>query len=172
MKPALLIIDMQKGLLTDPRLQSELSVASEYINAVADLFRDTGRPVVVVQDTEMGEHSPGFEVTPEIRLADSDLRISKEWNNAFWKTDLEQLLRDKETDFVVVCGFAAEHCVTFTFNGARERGLGRRSCKRHSRRTSGCSVRRIPGPQFDQLCRYPCFVEQSMTMIIDTPVNL
>lgn len=124
MKPALLIIDMQKGLLTDPRLQSELSVASEYINAVADLFRDTGRPVVVVQDTEMGEHSPGFEVTPEIRLDDSDLRISKEWNNAFWKTDLEQLLRDKETNFVVVCGFAAEHCVTFTFNGARERGFG------------------------------------------------
>ncbi|GIP50615.1 hypothetical protein J53TS2_42060 [Paenibacillus sp. J53TS2] len=124
MKPALLIIDMQQAFLNHPRIQSEVAGACEYINAVADMFREAGRPVVVVQDKDGGEGTPGYEVIPEVKLAESDLRISKAWNNSFWKTDLEQLLREQGTDFVVVCGFAAEHCVTFTFNGAVERGFG------------------------------------------------
>ncbi|MGG6310826.1 isochorismatase family protein [Paenibacillus macerans] len=124
MKPALLIIDMQQAFLTDPRIQTEVPGVCEYINAVADMFRKAGRPVVAVQDLDGGEGTPGFEVIPEVKLAESDLKLTKAWNNSFWKTDLEQLLREHDTDFVVVCGFAAEYCVTFTFNGALERGFG------------------------------------------------
>lgn len=124
MKPALLIIDMQQAFLNRPRFQNEIPEACEYMNAVADLFREAGRPVVVVQDQDGGEGTPGYEVIPEVKLDESDIRISKAWSNSFWKTDLEQLLRERDTDFVVVCGFAAEYCVTFTFNGAVERGFG------------------------------------------------
>ncbi|CAM4407803.1 isochorismatase family protein [Paenibacillus phoenicis] len=124
MKPALLIIDMQQVFLNHPRIQSEIPGVCEYINAVADLFREAGRPVVVVQDQDGGVGTPGYEVIPEVKILESDLRISKAWSNSFWKTNLEELLREHDTDFVVVCGFAAEYCVTFTFNGAVERGFG------------------------------------------------
>ncbi|MFD1175747.1 cysteine hydrolase family protein [Paenibacillus puldeungensis] len=125
MKPALLIIDMQQGLLTSPHAQAKIPGACEVINYVADLFRKAGRPVVIVQDLESGgsEDSPDFAVIPEIRIDETDLRITKEWSNAFWKTNLEQILREQDTDFVIACGFAAEYCVTFSFNGARERGF-------------------------------------------------
>jgi nicotinamidase-related amidase len=49
--------------------------------------------------------------------------MAKEFSNAFWKTDLEQLLRENGVEFVIVAGFAAEQCVTFTINGAIERGF-------------------------------------------------
>lgn len=125
MKPALLIIDMQQGLLTSPHAQAEIPGVCNMINYVGDLFRKAGRPVVIVQDLESGgsEDSPDFAVIPEIRIAETDLRITKEWSNAFWKTNLEQILREQDTDFVIACGFAAEYCVTFSFNGARERGF-------------------------------------------------
>ncbi|MNV18044.1 Isochorismatase family protein [compost metagenome] len=36
---------------------------------------------------------------------------------------MEQLLREHGVEFIIVAGFAAEHCVTFTINGAQERGF-------------------------------------------------
>ncbi|WP_410768685.1 cysteine hydrolase family protein [Fontibacillus sp. BL9] len=124
MKPALLIIDLQTGFVSGPRRRGEIEGACEYINATSELFRNAGLPVVIVQDTECGRESEGFELIPEIDVQESDLRVEKEWSNSFWKTPLEELLLEQGVDFVVVCGFAAEHCVTFTYNGARERGFG------------------------------------------------
>ncbi|MCM3038732.1 cysteine hydrolase [Paenibacillus motobuensis] len=49
--------------------------------------------------------------------------LTKENTNAFWKTELEQLLRDQGIEFLIIAGNAAEHCVLFTYNGALERGF-------------------------------------------------
>lgn len=126
MKPALLIIDMQLGFLAAPRARGEVEGACEYINASAELFRTAGLPVVIVQDVEVegGKQSEGFNVIPEIIMTGSELNVEKEYSNSFWQTPLEQMLKEQGVDFVVACGFAAEHCVTFTYNGARERGFG------------------------------------------------
>ncbi|MEF2967187.1 isochorismatase family protein [Paenibacillus sp. M1] len=126
MKPALLIIDMQKGFTAGPRARGEIGEACEYINATANLFRKAELPIVIIQDIEAREDggAEGFDLIPEIAVSGTELRVEKEWPNSFLQTPLEQLLKDREIDFVVVCGFAAEHCVTFTFNGARERGFG------------------------------------------------
>lgn len=126
MKPALLIIDMQLGYLTAPRARGEIEEACEYINATAELFRKAGLPIVIIQDVDVegGKQSEGFKVIPEIVLTGDELKIEKEFSNSFWQTPLEPLLKEQGADFIVACGFAAEHCVTFTYNGARERGFG------------------------------------------------
>lgn len=126
MNPALLIIDLQEGHIPGPRKRGEVEEVCMYINYVSGLFRDAGKPVVVIQDIEVegGIDSEDFAVIPEIELTGGELILHKEWSNAFWKTNLEDILRQEGVDFVIVCGFAAEHCVTFTYNGAKERGFG------------------------------------------------
>lgn len=126
MNPALLIIDLQEGHIPGPRKRGEVEEVCMYINYVSSLFRDAGKPVVVIQDIEVegGIDSEDFAVIPEIELTGGELILHKEWSNAFWKTNLEDVLRQEGVDFVIVCGFAAEHCVTFTYNGAKERGFG------------------------------------------------
>jgi nicotinamidase-related amidase len=125
MSAALLVIDMQNALREETRCKSEFDAAIEYINAAAELFRAKSLPVVFVQDTETGggPGNAGFDIVPEIAREAADIVVHKDYNNAFWRTDLEDILRKKSVDFVVVCGFAAEHCVLFTYNGAVERGL-------------------------------------------------
>jgi len=81
--------------------------------------------VVIVQHTSNWNKidSPGYDVVDELDVEDSDYRISKTFCNSFWKTELEDLLKDLDVEFVVCSGFAAQHCVLFTYNGAKERGF-------------------------------------------------
>ena len=123
MSIALLIIDMQKQFYESEEHKKNLDDALEYINEMANMFRKFDKPVVIIQDEAAGQGpgSNGYEVIDSLVTKDSDYWISKVYSNAFWKTDLEKLLNDMGVEFVVVSGFAAEYCVLFTYNGARER---------------------------------------------------
>lgn len=125
MKIALLIIDMQHLFVKDAPVYPNLSRACQHINYAARLLRDSGHLVVHVQDMqEAPEVAPEkIGIIVEISRADGDRYIEKMWSNAFWNTELEQLLAEQSVGLVIVSGFAAEHCITFTYNGARERGF-------------------------------------------------
>ncbi|WP_432664377.1 isochorismatase family protein [Wukongibacter baidiensis] len=126
MSIALLIIDMQKAFKNVEKCRESIDDALEYINETSNIFRNAGKPVIIIQDEEVSE-GPGsddYDLMEDLIVEDSDYRISKFYSNAFWKTDLEKILRDLDVEFVVISGFAAEHCVLFTYNGALERGIG------------------------------------------------
>lgn len=125
MKIGLLIIDMQKNLLEGQLEQRDIDSASEYINHVANLLRLNHHHVIHIKDVEGSEETSSemLEFVPEITVEPDDIQMTKEYSNAFWKTELEMVLREKEIGLVVVAGFAAEHCVLFTYNGAIERGF-------------------------------------------------
>lgn len=125
MNIALLIIDMQKEFIECDDSKKSLQNALEYINETSDIFRKAGKPVIVIQDEESGNGigSEGYDLIEELNMVDTDIRISKLYSNGFWKTDLEDVLKDLNIEFVVLCGFAAENCVQFTLNGAIERGF-------------------------------------------------
>lgn len=123
MKVALLIVDMQRGCreITPCKLAFDNSI--EYINEISQYFRKKNYPVVVVKDIEVG--SPGtieFEFVDDLIISDKDIVIHKKHCNAFWETELDNILKAEGIDCIIVSGFAAEHCVLFTYNGARERG--------------------------------------------------
>jgi nicotinamidase-related amidase len=125
MKIGLLIIDMQNVFLRGFKNKGALEDMTGYINYVADLLRSNGHCIVLVQDVE-GADDPDselFDVIPEIQVGEQDIRIRKEASNAFWDTKLQEILIENEVDLVIVSGFAAEHCVLFTYNGAIERGF-------------------------------------------------
>ncbi len=123
MNIALLIIDVQEAYIGDRRGQKEYHDTFEYINETAALFRKADKPVIIVRDIESG-NDERFNNVEELVVEDSDIEVLKVYNNSFWKTNLEEILKERNVDFVVLCGNAAEYCVLATYNGAIERGLG------------------------------------------------
>lgn len=127
MRIGFLIIDMQKIFLQDQVEKKTVDQACEYINYVAYSLRSNGHLVVHIQDIEgmdnQEANSDLYNFISEIQIDEGDAVIKKEYSNAFWKTDLEQLLQNHEVELVIISGFAAEHCVLFTYNGAIERGF-------------------------------------------------
>lgn len=125
MKAALLVIDMQNIFLQENMERFNVGAACEYINHVAGLMRENGQVVIHVQDVEDAGAVTGeqLDFIPEIHLDHRDIRLTKEKSNAFWGTKLEQILVEQEVGLVVISGFAVEHCVLFTYNGALERGF-------------------------------------------------
>ncbi len=122
MKSALIIIDVQEAFIGSRREEKSYAETFEYINATADLFRNAGKPVIVVRDIEDGEGEAYMSVK-ELNAHETDIEVLKKFSNSFWQTDLEATLQMLDVDFVVLCGSAAEYCVLATYNGARERGF-------------------------------------------------
>ncbi len=125
MKPALLVIDVQKAFFTDNMARSaELKNAADYINAAIDLFRKKNLPIVCVQHTNPEDNlvpgQAGFDVPEILHILPDDLHIHKTYGNSFTKTPLAETLRKGGVDTVVVTGFAAEGCVLATVRGAED----------------------------------------------------
>lgn len=124
MKMALIVIDMQKCFLSEYRDSESITTCCTYINHVSRLMRKGGHLVVHVQDMEEASQLSEAELAfvDEIEIQPTDVVVQKESSNAFWGTNLEQLIGEHEVDLLILCGQAAEHCVVFTYNGAHERG--------------------------------------------------
>ena len=123
MNIALIIIDVQKAYIGHRKEEKEYNNTFEYINETAALFREAGRPVIIVRDIEEGD-GEAYENVEELVVKDTDIEVLKTFSNSFWKTNLEEILKEKNVDFVVICGNAAEYCVLATYNGALERDFG------------------------------------------------
>ncbi len=128
MKPALLVIDVQKQFFDiNPVTTQSLNDAIEYINAAIAIFREQDLPVVCIQhlneDEGLVPGTKGFEVPESLNIHDSDVHIHKTYGNAFNKTSLACDLQALGVDTVIVTGFCAEHCVLSTYRGAYDLDL-------------------------------------------------
>ena len=128
MKPALLVVDVQKIFFArDPVTKQSLEMAVEEINAAIALFREKHLPVICVQHMdEDGGLTPGedgFDLPEGLNVLDSDLHIRKKYGNSFNKTPLEEELRRLDVDTVIITGFCAEYCVLSTCRGAKDLDL-------------------------------------------------
>jgi len=128
MKPALLVIDVQKEFFKFGATTAQsLHDAIEYINAAIALFREKDLPVICVQHMDQEEKlapgEEGFELPEELDILPSDLHIHKTYGNSFNKTLLEDQLRDLGVDTVIITGFCAEYCVLSTYRGAQDLDL-------------------------------------------------
>jgi nicotinamidase-related amidase len=128
MKPAMLVIDVQKAFFGfSPTTTQSLDAAIEYINAAIALFREKELPVISVQHVDKEEKlvpgEEGFGLPEGLEILPSDLHIHKTYGNSFNKTSLADKLRDLGVDTVIVTGFCAEYCVLSTYRGAQDLDL-------------------------------------------------
>ena len=126
MKPALLVIDVQKAFFKEsPVTAQSLDAAIEMINYAIALFRKKGLPVISVQHTEedLVPGTEGFDLPEKLSILPGDLHIRKSYGNSFNKTPLAEELGKLGVDTVVVTGYCAEFCVLSTYRGAEDLDL-------------------------------------------------
>jgi nicotinamidase-related amidase len=128
MTDALIVIDMQQGSfgLASPRYDAVGLVGR--LNFLADDVRAGGGSVVFIQhDGPPGDphhpDAPGWHLLPDLHVRAEDTIIRKQSCDAFLHTSLDDFLRARAIDRVVVTGCATDYCVDTTVRSALGRGL-------------------------------------------------
>jgi nicotinamidase-related amidase len=123
MKPALLVIDIQKAWLDEtPALKESVERHVGVMNGAIRWFREKGLPLIVIyheaKDRGVLPGTPGFEFIPAVQIRHDDTRVTKLYPNSFNKTELDSMLRKLGCDAVVIVGLSASGCALATFFGA------------------------------------------------------
>lgn len=130
-RTALLMIDLQEEYLS-PGGVNELPAGAPALGVAAELLaeaRGAGAHVLHVRhvaDHPLSEEfrvgTPQVEIRPEVAPADGEPIIDKRAISAFAGTTLEQELRERGVEAVIVAGFMSQTCCTATAHEA----IGRR----------------------------------------------
>ncbi len=122
LKPALLVIDIQNAFL-DMIPEQDREMGMLYINALIDLFRSKGYPVIRVYHSskEYGvvEGTERFEFPASVLIKPEDPRVIKTYPDGFNKTDLDRVIRESGSNTLFLSGLSAVGCVLATWIGAQ-----------------------------------------------------
>jgi nicotinamidase-related amidase len=133
-KTALIVIDLQKGIVALPTAHPAQGVVRQAA-VLADAFRRRALPVVLVNvdgvapgRTEQARRFQDFppdwtELVPELDAQPQDHRVTKRTWGAFSQTDLEAHLRGLGVTQVVIAGVATSAGAESTARQAHELGF-------------------------------------------------
>jgi nicotinamidase-related amidase len=120
-KPALLVIDIQNEYLKYMS-EEDKKFAMDYINGAIWTYHQNKIPVIRVYHTDLNSGpKPGtepFEYPKSVIVNEDDPKIIKNYPNAFNKTDLGKILKEKGCNTLFLCGLSATGCVLATYFGA------------------------------------------------------
>lgn len=128
-REALIVIDMQAGF-DDPRWGRRNNPDAEtHGRHVLDLWRSSGRQVIIVRHDSLTPASPlfpgaaGNALKPGFAPRDGDWLIAKSVNSAFIGTDLEARLHAAGITAVTIFGITTDQCVSTTVRMASNLGF-------------------------------------------------
>jgi len=140
-RTALVVIDLQEGILPfagGPHTAQDVVARSAKL---AEKFRASGSPVVMVRvgwskdfaealkqpvDMQLPAHAlpdNWWQYPAELGKRDSDIEVTKRQWGAFYGTDLELQLRRRGIDTIVLCGISTNIGVESTARNAWELGF-------------------------------------------------
>lgn len=112
---ALLIVDVQTGLVAGTKPVYRLDELLENISTLITQARAIGTSIVYIQDNDVDEiGSPGWQIHPAIAPAEGDLVIRKPETDAFYGTTLQQKIEARGIAHLIVVGCKSEACVDAT----------------------------------------------------------
>ena len=122
----LLVIDMQAGLFgkETPRHDAEGVVGR--INALAGVVRQAGGMVIFIQhDGPQGDPlergTDGWRILASLERQNGDMVVHKRACDAFYETDLSDILHKHDATQLIVTGCATDFCVDTTVRAAASR---------------------------------------------------
>jgi nicotinamidase-related amidase len=122
MTTALLVVDVQNDVMGSS-INRDRIVAT--ISSLVDGARAADVPVVWVRhhaEQELVEGSPGWQIVPELVPAEGEAIVEKAFGDSFAETDLEEVLKERDVDALLLCGAQTDACVRSTFYGGLYRG--------------------------------------------------
>ena len=124
-RPALLIVDVQEDAVARRPHAVDRFLAN--VHKLLEACRSAGTAVVFAQhDGKPGEaeepHTPGWEIHAGIAPLPDEPVFRKRFNSAFRGTGLDEHLRGRGIDTLVVVGIQTEYCVDTTIRVAFELG--------------------------------------------------
>ena len=121
---AILVIDMQRGLVLGAYRQDELVVT---VNGLIARGREAGVPVVFVQHNHatfepMMRGNRGWEIFAELDRQTDDPVVEKEACDAFYDTSLDATLKTLGARELLITGLQTEYCVDTACRAALSHG--------------------------------------------------
>jgi nicotinamidase-related amidase len=118
---ALLVVDVQQGVVAGTPRRDDVVTN---IATLVDKARDAQVPVVWVQHSDDGlQHgSDDWQIVPELKPADAEPLVEKNYGDSFEATPLESVLADLQVGSLVVVGAQTDVCIRSTLHGALARG--------------------------------------------------
>jgi nicotinamidase-related amidase len=118
---ALLVIDVQNDYFSGPLQITYPPASFENILRAMDGAKESGIPVVMIQtaiprpDAKVfRKGTPGWDLHPEVACRRYDVLIHKELPGSFTGTNLDEWLRERGIETVVICGYMTQMCCDTT----------------------------------------------------------
>ncbi|NDV11462.1 cysteine hydrolase family protein [Crenobacter caeni] len=126
-RAALLVIDVQQGLIDGPPLVTRAASLISTINAAISLARKRAMPVIFVQHdgaagSPLAPGSDTWQLHGALAREDSDTVISKTAADAFCRTSLKATLESLGVSDLWIAGYASDFCVDSTVRSAAMQG--------------------------------------------------
>ena len=118
---ALIVIDVQKGVVADAHQRDEVI---GNISDVVDKARAADIPVIWVQHSSenLPLGSAEWQYVDELQRTESEPVVHKRYGDSFEDTELESELASRKVGRLVVTGAQTDECVRSTLHGAVTRG--------------------------------------------------
>lgn len=129
---ALLVIDMQKALQYSYNFNDLINNINQRIKE----YRQANLPIIFIQhhNQDLERDSDLWNLSDKLDRKDNDKIVEKTHPNAFYKTDLEKVLKDNGIKTIEVCGAQTEYCCNATIIMAH--GLGYKIIMEHDMTTT------------------------------------
>jgi nicotinamidase-related amidase len=115
-KTALLVIDVQVAMFAEDEKPHEHERMLGNVRALIDRARSSGSPVIFVRHEHatypaMMRGAEGWQVHPAVAPEPGEAIVDKQACDSFYGTGLEELLRRRGIEHLVIAGMQTEMCV-------------------------------------------------------------
>lgn len=120
-KTVLLVVDIQ-NLLMSEHPHNEVQFI-ENVQSLIEKGRTEGVEVIYVRhddgpDTELAAGTEGWEIYGAVAPKPHEKIVDKQYNSAFYKTDLQEYLGNKGIETIMLVGMQTEFCIDATLRSA------------------------------------------------------
>jgi len=125
-KRALIIIDVQRGLFEKKNEVYKYTELISNINSIIDVFRKEQEKIIFVQHCNNGslkKDSISWQIHPEIKVKEKDMKIWKNKSNVFKENKLINYLEKERIKDLVIVGLVTQGCVQAACISGKDSGL-------------------------------------------------